>query len=830
MTKCNSDRRWWQIGITLAATSGALFCWNNVAAQVVLDRTMGAENSIVTPNVEIKGLPSDRIDGGAIRGAELFHSFQEFNVGEGRGVYFSNPIGIENILTRVTGKNASNIFGRLGVLGNANLFLLNPNGIIFGPNASLDIAGSFMGSTANSLNFADGTEFSATNPTAPPLLIMKVPLGVQFPKEQPKAIVNTGNLSAGTRQNLTLLGGTVVSTGQLSAPSGQVSVAAVPGGSVVKLSPTAQLLNIDIPPSEAGVSSLENTSSSSASLTELLTSNNETAYPGLTVNSNGQVELEGSSLPIVDGDVVARNVTAETAVLSANHNLTLVESQLSTIGDLNLLAGDTVQVRDSVANPFVAQAGGQLLVQGKQGVDIFALNHPSSGLVSGKDMVLRSANTVGGDAHYWAGGNFRIEKLDRSLGGLFSPYDPIIRSRGDVSFQSYTGGSLHIFAGGSVTIDGNVEITGADGTNGWTDTEPVILSDRTPVGNPENSAGGIDGTQFPTLDIRAGTTNVGIPEFTPVPFPGDGNVIVPNPQFPITIQDISPDTRREGAKITIGSISIQGNGQVFLTNQYEPNLALPGGSIEMTGGIDTPNGPYSVVAYGDPVTIDARSNVTIEQGIITGASSSIGRGGEIKILSRGTIELNQGESDGNFGSIRGSLVSLTNGDGGNITLTADNDIIARGNITSEVLQSEGNGGDIILTSNFGKIDTSNVTIKSKSRERNEENPDTNNSGRAGDVTLQAFQDIRSGNIEASSNSDDKGFSTIKLESSQGSVILNGVRLTTTNTGTNYAGDIYINGRNIQITNTGRAPNQGIQSQGVNGRVFIGIDEEDNISS
>ncbi|MHC5718434.1 MAG: filamentous hemagglutinin N-terminal domain-containing protein, partial [Nostoc sp.] len=373
----------WQIGITLVATSGVIFSENSAIAQIVPDRTLGAENSVVTPNVDIKGVPSDRIDGGAIRGSGLFHSFQEFSIREGRGAYFSNPSGVENIFSRVTGSSASNIYGKLGVLGNANLFLLNPNGIIFGPNAKLDIGGSFFGSTANSLNFGDGKLFSATNPNAPPLLTMKVPLGVQFGK-QPSAIVNSGNLSVGKGQNLTLTGGTVASTGQLSAPEGQVAVAAVPSESVVNISPSAQLLNIQTPSLTAGEGS------PSMSLAELLANVDEKARPGLTVNSNGQVELARSGLPVVDGDVVARNVTAKTATLTANHNLTLVESQLGTTGDLNLLAGNTVRVRDSVANPFVAQAGGKLLVQGRQGVDIFALNNSSSGLVSGGDMVLRS--------------------------------------------------------------------------------------------------------------------------------------------------------------------------------------------------------------------------------------------------------------------------------------------------------------------------------------------------------------------------------------------------------------------------------------------------------
>ncbi|MGM3305135.1 two-partner secretion domain-containing protein [Anabaena sp. WFMT] len=706
--------------INLSVINALLGFGNSAIAQIAPDNTLGVESSVVTPNIDIKGLASDRIDGGAIRGSGLFHSFQEFNVGAGRGAYFSNPAGIDNIFGRVTGNSASNIYGTLGVLGNANLFLLNPNGILFGPNASLDLGGSFVGSTANSLNFGGGKEFSATNPATPPLLSVSVPLGVQFNQPQPSPIVNSGNLAVSTGQNLTLLGGTVASTGNLSAPAGQIAVAAVPGGSVVNLNATGQLQNID--------TSLPVGSGNSASLAQLLSSSNAQFHPGLTVNSNGQTELSGSGLSVGDGDVVAKNVTAQTATLTAHHNLTLVESLIGTNGDLNLLAGDTVRIRDSVANPFVAQAGGKLLVQGRQGVDIFALNHPSSGLVSGGDMILRSANTVGGDAHYWAGGNFRIEQMDGSLGGLFSPYDPIIRAAGDVSFDRYQGGSLHILAGGSVTINGTVEITGAD-ANALPE-ETVTLSDGSPIT--------IDGTQFPTLDIRAGVRAdaIGIPEFTPVPFPGVGNTF---PNLP-NINPISPETREIGARISIGTIinrvRTTNSGQVFLTNQYESDNSLPGGLIEIRNPIVDPEarnlGSFSIRAYGNPVTIDARGDVRVA-GIITGTGD--GNGGNIKIIS---------------------------------------------------------GGD---------IDTRNGNILSRS------------SGRAGDVTLQANGNINSGNIEASNTSssgDANNFSTITLESLQGSVFLNQVQLEASNNGSDYAGiiNIYAPQGNVEITGTGsRDPGQ-----------------------
>ncbi|MFP4299945.1 MAG: filamentous hemagglutinin N-terminal domain-containing protein, partial [Spirulinaceae cyanobacterium] len=117
-----------------------------VSAQIIPDTTLGNENTTLTP------INPNRyhIDGGAIRDINLFHSFLEFNIQQNQTVYFSNPLGVENILTRVTGNNLSDINGRLGVAGEANLFLLNPNGIIFGENASLDIRGSFLATTADS--------------------------------------------------------------------------------------------------------------------------------------------------------------------------------------------------------------------------------------------------------------------------------------------------------------------------------------------------------------------------------------------------------------------------------------------------------------------------------------------------------------------------------------------------------------------------------------------------------------------------------------------------------------------------------------------------------
>jgi len=144
-----------------------------VQAQLLPDNTLGKENSLIN---SINSL-EDRIDGGAIRGSNLFHSFKEFNIGNNRSVYFNNPTEIQNILTRVTGNNSSQILGKLGVVGDANLFMINPNGIMFGKDASLDIKATFVGNDASYINFADGIKFSAVAPDIKPLLTISTPVG-----------------------------------------------------------------------------------------------------------------------------------------------------------------------------------------------------------------------------------------------------------------------------------------------------------------------------------------------------------------------------------------------------------------------------------------------------------------------------------------------------------------------------------------------------------------------------------------------------------------------------------------------------------------------------
>ena len=186
---------------------GVLFPPDRVLAQILPDRTL-PQNSTVTTNGNLQ-----RIADGTQTGSNLFHSFSEFNVRTGETAHFDNAPRVENIITRVTGRQLSNIDGILRTNGSANLFLINSNGIHFGANAQLEIGGSFVASTASGVNFADGSEFLTTGGDTP-LLTVSVPVGLQWDGSNSGSITSNGaNLAVPTGQTLALVGGDIALSG-----------------------------------------------------------------------------------------------------------------------------------------------------------------------------------------------------------------------------------------------------------------------------------------------------------------------------------------------------------------------------------------------------------------------------------------------------------------------------------------------------------------------------------------------------------------------------------------------------------------------------------------
>ncbi|NJP10603.1 MAG: CHAT domain-containing protein [Leptolyngbyaceae cyanobacterium RU_5_1] len=469
-------------------------------------------NTIVTP-------AGDRLDisGGTFsgNGSNLFHSFERFGLSQGQIANFLANPQIQNILGRIVGNTPSVIDGLIQVTGGSpNLFLINPAGIIFGPNASLNVPASFTATTANGVWMGNGGWFDAIGSNDYPNLTGS-PGAFAFSATQPGAIVNAGNLAVGQGQNLGLLGGTVVSTGTLSAPGGQVAIAAVPGQNLVRLSQPGSLLSLEFQPISASslpISPLP----TPYSLPQLLTGSNLGNATGLTVNPNGTVQLIGSGITVQSGDIVTSHLTAGTATLAAANNLTIapVETRLiaslQTTGNLNLFAGNTVQVRDSVTQPVVVQAGGDLTIQGDRGIDILALNHlPTKPFQSGGNLTLISDGVISTDTHFAAGGNFAIRTLSGQTGNFLSLYDPIFTVGGDFAVGDYTGASLQVTAGGNITY-GTVVITAIDPAINPTNPAFILNAGGAITGTGDVSNGAEAGGLIVNFQAGAGITTQAI--------------------------------------------------------------------------------------------------------------------------------------------------------------------------------------------------------------------------------------------------------------------------------------------------------------------------------
>jgi len=175
------------------------------------------------------------INGGQSAGSNLFHSFQEFSVPANGEAFFNNNLDVENIFSRVTGGNISNIDGLIRANGSANLFLLNPAGIVFGPNARLNIGGSFLGSTASGLLFPNGQEFRAINQPEP-LLTINAPIGLWFRGNEGNIVNESVVLGVNPGERLGLVGGNVsVNGGIIETLGGRVELGGLAAAGTIGL-------------------------------------------------------------------------------------------------------------------------------------------------------------------------------------------------------------------------------------------------------------------------------------------------------------------------------------------------------------------------------------------------------------------------------------------------------------------------------------------------------------------------------------------------------------------------------------------------------------------
>ncbi|AFY58328.1 filamentous hemagglutinin family N-terminal domain protein [Rivularia sp. PCC 7116] len=277
----------------------------------------------------------------------LFHSLQEFSIQSGDTARFTHDAAIKNILTRVTGGSASNINGTIqtwidGVKpSTANLFLINPQGIIFGQDAILNIGGSFIGSTAQTIKFADGAEFSAINPSSQSLLTISVPIGLQL-GSQPNSSININgsgnnlkvspadfsidrsnrpsglNYQNSSNQILALIGNEIIlDGGNITFPAGQIELWSVNQGEITLVNKNSNLELKATQGIEYGNINLFNAASIDTSGT-----------------SGGSIQIKGKNISLQDASVIISDTLGS-----------------GSGGEINIFASESIAVKGFALQP-----------------------------------------------------------------------------------------------------------------------------------------------------------------------------------------------------------------------------------------------------------------------------------------------------------------------------------------------------------------------------------------------------------------------------------------------------------------------------------------------
>ncbi len=340
--KSNINLNWLKLITVLIVLNPVI----SAQAQISSDGSLSTK-IITTDNLNFE------IEDGNPSGNNLFHSFNEFSVPTNGSAFFNNALNINNIFTRITGGKISNIDGFLGANGSANLFFLNPQGVIFGPNANLGLGGSLVVTTAESLKFEDGTVFSVGLGGTNPLLTQTAPVGLQY-GTNPGAIVNQSTytppspplppgfpdapppppslpvgLELAEGQTLALLGGKIENTGgYISAPGGRIELGSVATNSIIGLESGAQGFAVNY----QGVENFDDITINQASLIDVTSSN-----PFLP---SGNLQIQGKNVLLSESSQISSvtlfSLPGGNLVLNASESVEIIGNSEGGFGDTNL--------------------------------------------------------------------------------------------------------------------------------------------------------------------------------------------------------------------------------------------------------------------------------------------------------------------------------------------------------------------------------------------------------------------------------------------------------------------------------------------------------------
>ncbi|MEA5578180.1 filamentous hemagglutinin N-terminal domain-containing protein [Anabaena sp. UHCC 0451] len=768
----HQKQQYFKLALTTLSILSGIIVNQSAFAQLKPDHTLGSENSVVNKVNEFK----DIINGGAARGANLFHSFEKFNVGENRSVYFTNPTGIENILTRVTGGNVSNILGILGVEGTANLFLINPNGIIFGQNASLDIRGSFTATTADEIKLGDNGLFSATAPATSNLLnIQPSALFRNALRNQLSEIKNEGNLQVDDGKNITLFSANVTNTGTLTANKGTIQLTGAENLKVRGGIETGTLLlntkNLIIGEDDNATIDKTTLESLSGNTNLIFQAKNDITINPLNDHSLSLADGSGKVTFTADAnaDGVGNFQMETTDTIKTNGRDISISGANLILGNIDTLlvkGGDIITVIDIDAGgdiPFSRTATFTFTVSEEQPIENLdvqfsaKLNYAGTleiSLTSPSEKTLELFRDVG------FGENFQDTLLDDSAAtgtnGILPPFLGAFRPTGKSGLAIFNGENPTGIWQLKVTNDSfgnnNGTLYKAGETASWGKADGTKLIFRTPI-TAIGDSGAI------TLNARSGNINVGkinansltgnggkvnlaateninlngslaatnhINIFADADSNGNGNLMM---NISDTIQTNGKKVEIKGTNLTLGNINTsfhQGGGNITLT--------AAGGNISTQNLLSASFSRQGTTGNGGHISLTAGGHISTQNLLSTSFSNGgiASNGGGISLTAGGNI------STQNLLSASFSFAG-TAGNGGDISLSAGGDILTQ-NLESYSTSFEGtagNGGDISLSAG-GNISTQLLESYTSS--------DLSKEGNGGGISLFADGDISTNSL------------------------------------------------------------------------------------
>lgn len=655
-------------------------------AQIIPDSSLENSNSVVVPNQVINNTSSDIITGGSSQGNTLFHSFQEFNVKDNQGAYFSNPSGITNILSRVTGSNPSNILGKLGVLGNANLFFINPNGIIFGGNASLDLSGSFLASTANSIKLSDGNEFSATKPQAAPLLTVSVPVGLGFignpgsievqgvghtlsTSTTTNFIEGAGGSATGLRvqsgRNLALVRGNIIFNGGIvTAPAGKIEITGIDVGQVT-------------------INSIFDNWIFDYSLVQDFQDIQITNLSLLDTSGfdNGIISLQGDRITIADNSYAL--IQSQNSKVGGNINVNALQS-LSIIGNTFNL---------NTIDPFQA-------VRNRTGIVSESFSGQGANInISTKDLLLQFAGGVASNSLFSGfGGNITINASNSIQVIGASPIDPLnsfsVIATNASGFSN--SGNITLLTNNLLIEDGGSIFSGTFGAGSSGNININSLGSVLVKGSRNFAA---------SASIRNVTASGSAPSTVTSSSYGSGDagdLVIDTPQ--LTVLD--------GASISTSTVASGTAGNVIIT---APDFVKVSGFLEAKGAGQQTIFPSLIASSGiilDPLLQQLLGLPNVPSGnagnvFITTKDLMLDNYAQLTVRNdglgkAGTLEINANSV--RLENKAGITASTESGQGGNIKINSDDWLLMRRNsrISTNAgnAQAGGDGGQINIDTTF----------------------------------------------------------------------------------------------------------------------------------